>query len=142
MTPTRTDRPLASAFSTAPPKGNEAPPLTQQQSAAVARVRQLRGEAESTTDRTLKAALLYEAGYLNEVPLAQPAQAVSDYLASYNADNRSRLPLHALVRMFERRRSHKNLARLYDAEVRSARSPACWRSMSPIAPPESESDMR
>ena len=88
------------------------------------RVKQLRAEADATSDRTIKAALLYEAGYVNEVQLQLQAQAVSDYLASYNADNRSRLPLHALVRMFERRRSHKNLARLYDAEVRSARSPA------------------
>jgi hypothetical protein len=98
--------------------------LAPEESPLQVRVRQLRAEADATSDRTIKAALLYEAGYVNEVRLGQPVQAVSDYLASYNADNRSRLPLHALVRMFERRRSHKNLARLYDAEVRSARSPA------------------
>jgi Tfp pilus assembly protein PilF len=91
---------------------------------ARARVRQLRAEAEASNDRTVKATLLFEAGYVNEVILQSPAQAVQDYLAAYNADNRSRLPLHALVRMFERRRSYKNLIRLYDAEVRSARSPA------------------
>ncbi|HEX5658564.1 MAG TPA: hypothetical protein VFX59_15280, partial [Polyangiales bacterium] len=87
-------------------------------------MRQLRAEAEASNDRTVKATLLFEAGYVNEVILQSPAQAVQDYLAAYNADNRSRLPLHALVRMFERRRSYKNLIRLYDAEVRSARSPA------------------
>jgi tetratricopeptide (TPR) repeat protein/Tfp pilus assembly protein PilF len=91
---------------------------------ARARVRQLRAEADASNDRTVKATLLFEAGHINEVILQSPAQAVQDYLAAYNADNRSRLPLHALVRMFERRRSYKNLSRLYDAEVRSARSPA------------------
>src|SRR3954468_14893123 len=107
MTLTRTDRPLASAFSTMPPPDSGAPPPA---GAALQRVKQLRAEADATSDRTIKAALLYEAGYVNEVQLQLQAQAVSDYLASYNADNRSRLPLHALVRMFERRRSHKNLA--------------------------------
>lgn len=138
MTLSRTDRPpsrspsspgeqSARARSSAPPgesdqaRSSSLPPDVGD---ARARVRQLRAEAELASERTSKAALLYEAGYLNEVQLHQPAQAVQDYLASYNADNRSRLPLHALVRMFERRRSYKNLARLYDAEVRSARSPA------------------
>lgn len=109
----RSDKPPARAPST-PPEVND----------ARVRVRQLRAEAERSADRTAKAALLYEAGYLHEMVLHQPAQAAQDYLAAYNVDNRSRLPLHALVRMFERRRSYKNLARLYEAELRSARSAA------------------
>lgn len=113
MTLSRTERPPARTPS-APPEVND----------ARVRVRQLRAEAEATPERGAKAALLYESGYLHEVVLHQPAQAVQEYLAAYNADNRSRLPLHSLVRMFERRRSHKNLARLYDAELRSARSPS------------------
>jgi len=86
------------------------------------RVLELRSEAAATTDRAQKSALLYEAGYLTEAVLHQPAHAVQDYLAAYNSDSRSRLPLFALLRMFERRSSYKNLARLYDAELRGARS--------------------
>jgi uncharacterized protein HemY len=86
------------------------------------RAAELRGEAQLTSDRTQKAALLYEAGCLTEAVLHQPAHAVQDYLSAYNSDNRSRLPLLALLRMFERRSSYKNLARLYDAELRGARS--------------------
>ncbi|MDB4972793.1 MAG: Exonuclease SbcC, partial [Myxococcaceae bacterium] len=121
MTSIRSERPLVSASSVPPAGPASGPPGSSPENA---RVRQLRAEAEATSDRTIKAALLFEAGYVNEVLLHQHAHAVSDYLASYNADNRSRLPLHALVRMFERRRSYKNLARLYDAEVRAGRSPA------------------
>ncbi|HEX6245727.1 MAG TPA: hypothetical protein VFZ61_32605, partial [Polyangiales bacterium] len=86
------------------------------------RVLELKSEAQLHTDRTQKAALLYEAAYLAEAVLNQPAHAVQDYLAAYNSDSRSRLPLFALLRMFERRSSYKNLARLYDAELRGARS--------------------
>src|SRR5262245_482941 len=82
---------------------------------------ELRSEAQLTNDRTQKAALLYEAGYLSETLLHQPAHAVQDYLSAYNSDSRSRLPLFSLLRMFERRSSYKNLARLYDAELRGAR---------------------
>jgi hypothetical protein len=87
------------------------------------RAAELRSEAQVTTDRTQKAALLYEAGFLTEALLHQPAHAVQDYLSAYNSDSRSRLPLLSLLRMFERRSSYKNLARLYDAELRGARSP-------------------
>ncbi len=90
---------------------------------ALSRVPELRAEAEATTDRTHKAALLYEAAFLSETSLNQPAQAVSEYLAAYNLDNRFRLPLHALIRLFERKRSLKNLARLYDTQLRSAHTP-------------------
>ncbi|MEY4510061.1 MAG: hypothetical protein RLZZ450_2183 [Pseudomonadota bacterium] len=136
MTSIRPDRPLSRSPSPVRSRAEESRASTPgelsarpsssppEASDARARVRQLRAEAEVETGRHIKAALLYEAGYVNEVLLQQPAQAVQDYLASYNADNRSRLPLHALVRMFERRRSYKNLARLYDAAVRAARSPA------------------
>jgi hypothetical protein len=84
---------------------------------------ELKSEALLQSDRTQKAALLYEAAYLTEAVLHHPAHAVQDYLAAYNSDSRSRLPLFALLRMFERRSSYKNLARLYDAELRGARSP-------------------
>ncbi len=83
---------------------------------------ELKAEAQLREDRTQKAALLYEAAYLTESSLHQPAHAVQDYLSAYNSDSRSRLPLFALLRMFERRSSYKNLARLYDAALRSARN--------------------
>ena len=83
---------------------------------------ELKGEAQLREDRTQKAALLYEAAYLTEATLHQPAHAVQDYLSAYNSDSRSRLPLFSLLRMFERRSSYKNLARLYDAALRSART--------------------
>jgi hypothetical protein len=99
-------------------------PTAAQSNEAEGRAAELRREAEASTDRTRRALLLYEAGYLTETALGQPAQAVQHYLSSYNLDHRFRLPLYALLRMFERRRSFKNLSRLYDAELRSARSPA------------------
>ncbi len=88
-----------------------------------ARVLELRGEVEGANDKTFKAALLYEVAQITESALNAPVQAVQDYLAAYNADHRLRLPLYALLRVFERKRSYKNLQRLYDAELRSARSP-------------------
>jgi len=87
-----------------------------------ARAAELRAEADAVSDRTIKAALLYEVAQLTESALNNPVQAVQDYLAAYNADHKLRLPLYALLRVFERKRSHKNLQRLYDAELRSARS--------------------
>jgi lipopolysaccharide biosynthesis regulator YciM len=114
MTSTRTEKSSA--------KSSSRPPAAPAVHDARVRVRILHAEADATDERTAKAALLYEAGYLHEMMLHQPALAVQDYLGSYNADNRSRLPLHALIRMFERRRSYKNLARLYEAELRTALS--------------------
>lgn len=87
------------------------------------RAQELRQEAEATNDRPQKAALLYEAAYLSESELEQPAASVNDYLAAYNLDNRFRLPLHALIRLFERRRSLKNLSRLYETQLRAAHTP-------------------
>src|SRR5687767_2798369 len=99
------------------------PPAAPAVHAAEARAAELRREADASEDRTKKALLLYEAGYLTETQLGQPSQAVQHYLGSYNLDHRFRLPLYALLRMFERRRSFKNLSRLYETELRSARTP-------------------
>jgi hypothetical protein len=89
-----------------------------------ARIQELRSEAQTASDRAQKAALLYEIAHLEETVLLNSGRAVQNYLAAYNADSRMRLPLYALLRMFERKRSHKNLQRLYDAELRSARTAA------------------
>ncbi len=67
--------------------------------------------------------LQYEIGHLTERALANEAQAVREYLGAYNLDPAFRPPLIALVSIFERRRSIKNLARLYDAEARGATTP-------------------
>lgn len=65
----------------------------------------------------------YEIGHLTQHALANEPQAVREYLQAYNLDPQFRPPLIALVQIFERRRSIKNLLRLYDAEARSATTP-------------------
>lgn len=52
-----------------------------------------------------------------------PASAVKAWLTAYNLAPGFRAPLFDLTRVFERRRSFKNLQRLYEAELKSARSP-------------------
>ncbi|MCB9635658.1 MAG: hypothetical protein H6721_26360 [Sandaracinus sp.] len=52
-----------------------------------------------------------------------PANAVKSWLTAYNLAPGFRAPLFDLVRVFERRRSFKNLQRLYEAELKSARTP-------------------
>lgn len=82
----------------------------------------LRAEVEAGGDRTRQAILLYEIGYIVERDASHDAQAVREYLGAYNQDPSFRPPLFALLRLFERRRSFKNLARLYEAELKSATS--------------------
>jgi tetratricopeptide (TPR) repeat protein len=86
-------------------------------------VEELRQEADATASRSERASLLFDAGTLNEFSRQQPAQAAQDYLAAYNADPRLTLALSSLLRIFERRVSKKNLERLYEAEMRDARTP-------------------
>lgn len=90
---------------------------------AEARIEALRGELEAGADRARQAVIQYEIGHLTERALGNEAQAVREYLAAYNLDPSFRPPLIALVSIFERRRSFKNLVRLYDAEARGATSP-------------------
>src|SRR5690606_9321222 len=89
---------------------------------AEARVETLRAELEAGADRARQAVIQYEIGYLTERALGNEPQAVREYLAAYNLDPTFRPPLLALVSIFERRRSFKNLVRLYDAEARGATS--------------------
>lgn len=91
--------------------------------AVEARIVELRAEAEATENKSRRAALLYEAAHLVENGLKNAGQAVSAYLTAFNLDNQFRLPLYALLRMFERRRSSKNLRRLYEAQLKAAGSP-------------------
>lgn len=53
-----------------------------------------------------------------------PASAVKSWLTAYNLAPGFRAPLLDLVRLFERRRSFKNLQRLYEAELKGAGTPA------------------
>jgi tetratricopeptide (TPR) repeat protein len=87
------------------------------------RIEAARAELEVSQDRHRQAVTQYELGTLHDAQGDEGA-AVREYLAAYNLDPSFRPPLLALVSIFERRRSFKNLARLYDAEVRSATSPA------------------
>jgi cellulose synthase operon protein C len=88
------------------------------------RIAALRAETEATEDPTRKAVLLYEIGHLCERHLHNDAMAVKEYLSAYNLDASFRPPLFDLVRVFERRLSFKNLARLYETEHRAAGSAA------------------
>lgn len=87
------------------------------------RVATLRAELEASADKTRQALVQYEIGHVMQYAMGNEAQAVREYLAAYNLDPAFRPPLIALVQIFERRRSTKNLARLYDAEARSATTP-------------------
>ncbi|MEZ4336008.1 MAG: hypothetical protein R3B82_05215 [Sandaracinaceae bacterium] len=87
------------------------------------RIEALRAELEATADSERRAVVQYEIGHLAQHELGNEAQAVREYLSAYNHDPHFRPPLIALLTLFERRRSTKNLLRLYDAEARSATSP-------------------
>ncbi len=90
-----------------------------------ARIAALRAELEASgADRPRQAILQHEIGRIIEVSGGGEAMAVREYLGAYNLDPTFRPPLFELVRIFERRRSFKNLARLYEAELKSATTPA------------------
>ena len=105
---------------TPPEPENAVPPTAFQREAVEARVASLRAEVEATPEPRAKAPLHHELGVLAERELHNDAAAVKEYLTAYNLDPSFRPPLFALIRIFERRRSFQNLARLYEAEARSA----------------------
>lgn len=88
------------------------------------RVAALRAELEGTTQRRRMARLGYELGALLEGSLDQRSAAAKAYLDAFNNDPAYAPPLHALIRMFERRRSLENLRQLYDTQVGNARDAA------------------
>ncbi len=81
----------------------------------------LRDAISVEADPDRQAVLYWELGRLAE-RAGDPAAAVKAYLSAYNQAPGFRPPLFDLIRIFERRRSFKNLARLYDAEYRSGRT--------------------
>lgn len=84
------------------------------------RVAELRAELDAREDKLGKAVLSDAIGRLIARDPAQEGVAARELLASYNHEPTLRTPLYALVDSFERKRSLKNLGRLYDAEVRGA----------------------
>lgn len=114
---------------TSPPPRPPPPPPTPTAAAAPpaspaeARIAALRAELEASVDKTRQAILQYEIAHVTEHDLGDESAAVREYLGAYNHDPAFRPPLFALLSIFERRRSFKNLARLYDAEARSATTP-------------------
>lgn len=68
-----------------------------------------------------RAVILHELGRALAVLPGRRSDSVRHYLEAYNADPTFRPPLQILVEIFERRRAHKNLGRLYAAERRTAR---------------------
>ncbi len=83
-------------------------------------ITRLRAEAEACEDPVRKAVLLHEAAELEERVAGDELGAAREYLAAFNLDNGFREPLEALVRILERRRSLKNLARVLDSMSKSA----------------------
>jgi hypothetical protein len=92
------------------------------------RVALLRAELEAQRDKARKAEIQFLIGRLLETEVGNDALAVKEYLAAFNVDPTFRLPLFAMVDIFERRRSYANLGRLYGAEAKSAREPAARAS--------------
>src|SRR5262245_250276 len=78
-------------------------------------VRRLRAEAEASEEPSRKAVLLHEVGELEERVLKDELAAAREYLAAFNFDGNFREPLEALVRILERRRSLKNLGRVFES---------------------------
>ncbi|MBX7194478.1 MAG: hypothetical protein K1X94_20650, partial [Sandaracinaceae bacterium] len=84
------------------------------------RLTELRAELEAREDKLGKAVLADQIGHLLLRDPGQEGAAARELLASYNHEPTFRPPLFALVDSFERKRSFKNLGRLYDAEQKSA----------------------
>ena len=83
----------------------------------------LRDELAAATTPYSRAVLNYEIGHLIEHDHGDASAAAHHYVAAFNDFPRFRLPLFALVRIYERKRSLKNLSRLYAAESSTAANP-------------------
>ncbi len=82
----------------------------------------LRAELDAASASELQAVLLYELGVLLERG-GDDAGAAREYLAAFHKLPDFREPLEGLVALLHRRRSLKNLGRLLETLVKSARSP-------------------
>lgn len=80
-------------------------------------------DTESKAERAKEALLYCELGRIFELELNNDAKAAKEYLKAFTCDPTFRVPLFSLIRIFERRQSFQNLARLYKAEAKSANDP-------------------
>ncbi len=94
------------------------------------RIAALRAELDGDEDPRRRAILHFEVGGLLEQRSGTDAAAVREYLTAFNLDPAFRPPLYALVRVFERRRSFKNLLRLYEVDGKTAPDDAARASAS------------
>ncbi|HPY18494.1 MAG TPA: tetratricopeptide repeat protein, partial [Polyangiaceae bacterium] len=81
----------------------------------------VREQEVATTDEQ-RALLFFESAVARE-RIRDEAGAARDYLASYNANPAFREPIESLASLLERRKSFKNLGKLFDALVRAATTP-------------------
>ena len=79
------------------------------------RIEAIESEIAAISENNTIAALYYEVGCLCEHALGQTHRAVQAYLNAYNYAPNFRPPLVALIRVFERRGTKRNLAQLLEA---------------------------
>ncbi len=92
----------------------ESPSLPSTPDALTAKATRLQGELEATEGGELRALYLHELGLLLE-RLGDDASAARFYKESYNSAPGFREPLEALVSVFRRRGTYKNVGRLLEA---------------------------
>jgi hypothetical protein len=115
--PPRTSAPA----SVAPSAGRAAFSLnepTRQTAATLAR--DLAEAAAATSDKDVRALLLHEVADLDERVRGDELAAAKGFLTAFNASPAYRPPLYGLLRLYGRRRSLTNLARLLEALIRAA----------------------
>ena len=91
--------------------------------AAEHRIAELEEELSATTSKLERASFEHEIAHLQEHVLGSMTDAVRNYLAAFNHAPSRRASVDALIRIFERRGSHKNLARLHQTLARVAEDP-------------------
>lgn len=99
---------------TQPPSSSHRPPPSPQLAESLARLRAEQAAAKPEA----KPLFSHELGVAQEA--VDEASATRDFLAAFNGDPRFREPLEALLRLFGRRPSTKNLGKLLDALTRAS----------------------
>ena len=96
--------------------------VAQDTALVAATIARLRSEADASESQTRKAALLHEAGVLEEAT-GDEAAAARDQLTAVNLEPEFTEPLERLIAIIERRQSYKNLGKLLDRMVNLALTP-------------------
>ena len=84
--------------------------------------RELVESVGASDDRAERALLLHEAAELDEHVRGDELGAAKSYLGAFNARPTFRPPLFGLIRLYTRRRSVTNLAKLLEAMIKAAPS--------------------